>query len=115
MPEIVEGHPRAQEIRLSLHQRAAAGKEDRSVQARPDFTWSVHLDGDKEMHDRSVCQDGVYEGAVKAIKLAKAKGFRVNINCTLFDNARPGARGRILRRDDGDRRRRRHRLARLRL
>src|SRR6201999_1378918 len=29
----------------------------------PFFVWSVHLDGDQEMHDRSVCQDGVYDRA----------------------------------------------------
>jgi hopanoid biosynthesis associated radical SAM protein HpnH len=51
------------------------------------FNWSVHLDGDREMHDRSVCQPGVYEKAVAAIKTAKAKGFRVTINCTLFNDA----------------------------
>jgi hopanoid biosynthesis associated radical SAM protein HpnH len=53
----------------------------------PFFVWSVHLDGDKNMHDHSVCQDGVYERAAHAIKLAKDRGFRVNINCTLFNNA----------------------------
>jgi hopanoid biosynthesis associated radical SAM protein HpnH len=51
------------------------------------FNWSVHLDGDKEMHDKSVCRTGVYDRAVKAIRTAKAKGFRVNINCTLFSDA----------------------------
>ena len=51
------------------------------------FNFSVHLDGDVEMHDRSVCQKGVYEQAVAAIRLAKEKGFRVNINCTLFNDA----------------------------
>src|SRR5262249_1975386 len=56
---------------------------------RPFFTCSVPLDGDKEMHDPSVCQQGVYERAVDAIKLAKSRGFRVNINCTLFDGAKP--------------------------
>jgi len=55
----------------------------------PFFVWSVHLDGDMEMHDKSVCQDGVYERAVEAIKAAKALGFRVNINCTLFNNSEP--------------------------
>jgi len=55
----------------------------------PFFSWSVHLDGDEGMHDRSVCEDGVYERAVNAIRSAKAKGFRVNINCTLFDGAEP--------------------------
>jgi hopanoid biosynthesis associated radical SAM protein HpnH len=55
----------------------------------PYFVWSVHLDGDREMHDRSVCEDGVYDRAVAAIGQAKAAGFRVNINCTLFDGAEP--------------------------
>ena len=39
------------------------------------------------MHDASVCQTGVYDKAVEAIKLAKQRGFRVQINCTLFNNA----------------------------
>ena len=55
----------------------------------PYFAWTVHLDGDREEHDHSVCQEGVYERAVAAIKLAKARGFRVNINATLFDTAEP--------------------------
>jgi hopanoid biosynthesis associated radical SAM protein HpnH len=55
----------------------------------PFFAWTVHLDGDREDHDRSVCQGGVYERAVEAIRLAKSRGFRVNINATLFDNAEP--------------------------
>ena len=37
----------------------------------PYFVWSIHLDGDKEMHDKSVCQTGVYDRAVAAIKRAK--------------------------------------------
>ncbi len=53
------------------------------------FSWSIHLDGDKEMHDRSVCQDGVYEKAIEAIEVAKAKGFNVQVNCTVFDGADP--------------------------
>jgi hopanoid biosynthesis associated radical SAM protein HpnH len=53
------------------------------------FAWTVHLDGDRDDHDRSVCQDGVYDRAVAAIKLAKAREFRVNINATLFDTAEP--------------------------
>jgi hopanoid biosynthesis associated radical SAM protein HpnH len=55
----------------------------------PFFAWTVHLDGDREDHDRSVCQDGVYDRAVAALRLAKSRGFRVNINATLFDNADP--------------------------
>ncbi len=51
------------------------------------LTFSIHLDGEKAEHDSAVCQDGVYDKAVAAIKVAKAKGFRVNVNSTLFDNA----------------------------
>ena len=41
------------------------------------------------MHDKSVCQPGVYDRAVTALKTAKAKGFRVTINCTFFNDADP--------------------------
>jgi hopanoid biosynthesis associated radical SAM protein HpnH len=55
----------------------------------PYFNWSVHLDGGRDEHDHAVCQEGVYDRAVAAIKKAKALGFRVNINSTLFDGAVP--------------------------
>jgi hopanoid biosynthesis associated radical SAM protein HpnH len=45
----------------------------------------VHLDGLKEHHDKSVCMEGGFERAISAIKAAKAKGFTVNVNCTVFD------------------------------
>ena len=49
------------------------------------FNWSVHLDGIKEHHDKSVCMEGGFERAVAAIKAAQAKGFAVNVNATIFD------------------------------
>lgn len=55
----------------------------------PYFSFDVHLDGDRETHDAAVSQDGTYERAVAAIRKAKARGFRVSINCTLFDGADP--------------------------
>ncbi len=55
----------------------------------PFFSWDIHLDGDKEMHDKAVSQDGVYDKAIAAIKEAKRRGFRLSINCTLFDGAQP--------------------------
>ncbi len=53
------------------------------------LTFSIHLDGDREMHDEAVCQDGVYDRAMSAIGAARARGFRVNVNCTLFDGVDP--------------------------
>ncbi len=51
----------------------------------PYLFFSVHLDGIKKHHDKSVCMDGGFERAVDGIKAAKAKGFSVNVNCTVFD------------------------------
>jgi hopanoid biosynthesis associated radical SAM protein HpnH len=53
------------------------------------LTFSIHMDGLKEEHDHAVCRDGVYDVAVKAIKAALARGFRVTTNTTLFDDAAP--------------------------
>jgi hopanoid biosynthesis associated radical SAM protein HpnH len=55
----------------------------------PYLTFSIHLDGDRERHDESVCQSGVFDKAVAAIALARGKGFRVTINCTLFNGEDP--------------------------
>lgn len=49
------------------------------------LTFSVHLDGLEEHHDRAVNQRGTFRRAVAAIRKARAEGFRVNVNCTLFD------------------------------
>jgi hopanoid biosynthesis associated radical SAM protein HpnH len=50
----------------------------------PYFAWAVHIDGLRERHDESVCQEGVFDKAVEVIKGAKANGFRVTTNSTFF-------------------------------
>src|SRR5580704_11833970 len=55
----------------------------------PYLFFSVHLDGLKDHHDHSVSQKGVFDIAVRAIKAAKAKGFAVNVNATIFNNHAP--------------------------
>lgn len=50
----------------------------------PYLTFSIHLDGNKDRHDTSVCRDGVYEKCVEVIREARRRGFRVTANCTLF-------------------------------
>lgn len=50
------------------------------------LTFSVHLDGLEEQHDRAVNQPGTFKRAVSAIKKARSLGFRVNVNCTLFNH-----------------------------
>jgi hopanoid biosynthesis associated radical SAM protein HpnH len=53
------------------------------------LTFSVHVDGQKEHHDFSVCREGGYELAIEGIREAVKQGFRVTTNTTLFDGADP--------------------------
>jgi len=86
LPEIVDRLINEQKRSIYLCTNALLlEKKMHLYKPSPYFTWSVHLDGSKEEHDKSVCQDGVYVAAVAAIKKAKAAGFNVNINCTFFD------------------------------
>ncbi|CAB3747801.1 adenosyl-hopene transferase HpnH [Paraburkholderia solisilvae] len=89
MPQIVKGiMARKKFVYLCTNALLMEKKMD-DYEPNPYFVWSVHLDGDKDMHDHSVSQEGVYEKAVAAIREAKRRGFRVNINCTLFNDAVP--------------------------
>ena len=55
------------------------------------LTFSVHMDGQREHHDFSVCREGGYDLAVEGIKEAVKRGFRVTTNTTLFDGADPNS------------------------
>ncbi len=59
------------------------------------LSFSVHLDGDREVHDAAVCREGVYEKAVRAIRAALDRGFRVTTNTTLFEGADPDRTARF--------------------
>jgi len=55
----------------------------------PYFSFVIHVDGLKERHDESVCQEGVFDEVVEAVKFLKEKGFKVNTNSTFFSNDTP--------------------------
>jgi len=55
------------------------------------LTFSVHMDGPKDQHDFAVCREGVYDDAVRGIRAAVERGFRVTTNTTLFEGADPDA------------------------
>jgi len=55
------------------------------------LTFSVHVDGQKEHHDFSVCREGGYQMAIEGIREAVKQGFRVTTNTTLFDGADPNS------------------------
>lgn len=89
MPRIVEGIiARKKYVYLCTNALLLKKKID-DYTPSPYLTFSIHLDGLKERHDASVCQDGVFDRAVEAIKIALEKGFRVTVNCTLFQGETP--------------------------
>ncbi len=53
------------------------------------LSFSVHLDGEKDHHDFSVCKEGGFELAVEGVREAVKRGFRVTTNTTLFDGTDP--------------------------
>ena len=53
------------------------------------LTFSVHVDGQREHHDFSVCKEGGFDEAIEGVKEAVKRGFRVTTNTTLFDGADP--------------------------
>jgi hopanoid biosynthesis associated radical SAM protein HpnH len=89
LSQIVEGVIERKKFAIVCTNALLLEKKIDQYKPSPYFTWSIHLDGDQVMHDHSVCQEGVYDRAVSALMLAKAKGFRVTINCTFFNNADP--------------------------
>ncbi len=84
MAQIVEGIvARKKYVYLCTNALLLKKKMD-EYQPTPYLTFSIHLDGLRARHDASVCQDGVFDQAVDAIRAAIVKGFRVTVNCTFF-------------------------------
>lgn len=89
MPQIVAGIIKRKKYVYLCTNALLLKKKIDDYTPSPYLTFSIHLDGMKERHDASVCQDGVFDRAVEAIKLALEKGFRVTVNCTLFQGETP--------------------------
>ena len=89
MPAIVAGIvARRKFVYLCSNAILLESKMD-EYQPSPYLTFSIHLDGLRERHDASVCREGVFDKAVAAIREARRRGFRVNVNCTLFLGENP--------------------------
>ena len=89
MPQIVAGIVARKKFVYLCTNAILLSKHIDEYQPSPYLTFSIHLDGNRERHDESVCQEGVFDKAVAAIRLAREKGFRVTINCTLFNGEDP--------------------------
>ncbi len=88
MPQIVEGLVKQKRYIYLCTNAILLERKLHQYKPSKYLTFSVHLDGLKHMHDEAVSRDGVFEVAVKAIKAARDKGFRVTTNTTLFEGAK---------------------------
>jgi hopanoid biosynthesis associated radical SAM protein HpnH len=84
MPRIVEGIVKRKRFVYLCTNALLLHKHIDDYTPSPYLTFSIHLDGNRERHDASVCRAGVFDKAIEAIRLALSKGFRVTVNCTLF-------------------------------
>ncbi len=91
MPQIVQGIVDRKKFVYLCTNALLLSKHIDDYKPSPYLTISIHLDGNKERHDESVCMEGVYDKAVAAIKLVRDRGFRVTINATLFNGEDPDA------------------------
>lgn len=89
MPQIVQGYIKRRKYVYLCTNALLLKKRIKDYSPSHYLTFSVHLDGIRERHDTSVCQDGVYDRAVEAIQAARQAGFRVTVNCTLFQGESP--------------------------
>lgn len=89
MAEIVEGIVARKKFVYLCTNALLLKKKMDLFKPSPYLTISIHLDGLEQEHDKAVDQKGVFVKAVEAIKQAVERGFRVTVNCTLFNNAVP--------------------------
>jgi hopanoid biosynthesis associated radical SAM protein HpnH len=89
LPQIVAGIVARRKFVYLCTNALLVPKHIDEYQPSPYLTFSIHLDGLQRQHDASVCQEGVFDKAVAAIKLLRERNFRVTVNCTLFAKEDP--------------------------
>ncbi len=90
MPRIVEGYINKKKFVYLCTNALLLERRMDDYSPSPYLTFSIHLDGNRERHDTSVCRTGVFDKCIDVIKEARARGFRVTINCTLFQGESAG-------------------------
>src|SRR6201988_5557199 len=70
MPEIVQGFIQRKKFVYLCTNALLLSRHMNEYAPSPYLTFSVHLDGNRDRHDTSVCRAGVFDEAVKAIQVA---------------------------------------------
>ena len=78
MPQIVAGIVARKKFVYLCTNAILLAKHIDEYRPSPYLTFSIHLDGNRQRHDESVCQEGVFDKAVAAIRLAREQGLSRN-------------------------------------
>ena len=89
MPEIVDGYIQKKKFVYLCTNALLLDKHMDDYSPSPYLTFSIHLDGNRKHHDASVCREGVYDKVIAVVRKALDRGFRVTVNCTLFQGETP--------------------------
>ncbi|MDQ6986535.1 MAG: adenosyl-hopene transferase HpnH [Mariprofundaceae bacterium] len=84
MPGIVEGIIARRKYVYLCTNALLLEKKITDYKPSPYLTFSIHLDGLSKRHDTSVNQPGVFKQIIPVMRRALDEGFRVTVNCTLF-------------------------------
>ena len=89
MPEMIKGFiDRKKYVYMCTNAQIFMQKVDLYTPSKY-LSIGFHLDGTRRMHDKSTGREGAYDTAIKGIKEALKRGFRVTTNTTIFNDADP--------------------------
>lgn len=84
MPEIVRGLEGRGKFVYLCTNGLLLNKSMDDYSPSPYLTFSIHLDGGRERHDAMAGREGLFDQVIRTIESACKRGFRVNVNCTLY-------------------------------
>jgi len=90
MPEIVQALIRRGRFVYLCTNGLLLSKRMDDYSPSPYLTFSIHLDGCRERHDAMAGREGPFDEVIRAVESACKRGFRVNVNCTLYKGITAG-------------------------
>ena len=111
MPKIVEGYLGRDKFVILCTNALLLAKKIDDYKPHPIFTWSIHLDGNQAMHDKSVCQRRRLRQGGRSDPAGQVEGLPRQHQLHAVQRRRSRAGRRLLRRHEGAGAGRHHRLA----
>ena len=90
MPQIVAGIVARKKFVYLCTNAILLAKHIDEYRPSPYLTFSIHLDGNRQRHDESVCQEGVFDKAVAAIRAGAQQGFSGDHQLHAVQRREPG-------------------------